>query len=246
VARLVDSVWDLEAARRQTSLRSAAQTWPPNRRVLALSIFRSAAPNLLAETRAELEGSRHEVCLQSMEIGGGGKFENLNRMLEQTPADGRDWLLMIDDDVRLPAGFLDTFLFLAERFDLAIAQPAHRRYSHAAWKVTRRRPASLVRETAFVEIGPVVAFHARAFASLLPFPPLKAGWGLDNHWSALARQRGWRIGVVDATPVEHALRPVAASYDHSDAVAEARTFLAGRPYVGRSEAGRTLVTHRRW
>ncbi|HWD64100.1 MAG TPA: hypothetical protein VG405_02925 [Solirubrobacteraceae bacterium] len=246
VARLVDSVWDLEAGRRQTALGNAAQTWPPTRRVLALSIFRPEAPNLLADARAELQSSRHDVQLESMEIGRGGKFENLNRMLEQTPADGRDWLLMMDDDVRLPAGFLDTFLFLAERFNLAITQPAHRRYSHAAWKVTRRHPASLVRETAFVEIGPVVAFHARTFASLLPFPPLKAGWGLDNHWSALARQRGWPIGVVDATPVEHVLRPVAASYDQGEAVAEARTFLADRPYVGRSEAGRTLVTHRRW
>ena len=61
----------------------------------------------------------------------------------------------IDDDVALPRGFLDAFVFLAERFDLAMAQPAHRWRSHAAWNVTRRRPFSLVRETSFVEIGPV-------------------------------------------------------------------------------------------
>jgi hypothetical protein len=211
-----------------------------------LSIFRSDAPNLLAEARAELGRSRHAVHVESMAMGGGGKFENLNRMLERVPAEHHDWLLLIDDDVRLPEHFLDVFLFLVERFDLSMAQPAHRRYSHAAWTVTRRRPGSLVRETAFVEIGPVVALHARTFATLLPFPGLRAGWGLDNHWAALAGQRGWHMGVVDATPVEHALRPVAASYDQSGAVAEARAFLADRPYIRRTEAGRTLATHRRW
>ena len=33
---------------------------------------------------------------------------------------------MVDDDVVLPRGFLDRFLFLAERFGLQLAQPAHR------------------------------------------------------------------------------------------------------------------------
>lgn len=246
LARLGDARLDLALARQQAALRRAARRWPPRRRVLALSIFRGDVPNLMATERQELEDSRHEVQFEATEVGGAGKFENLNRMLKSFPAAERDWLIVLDDDVRLPRGFLDTFLFLAERFDLAIAQPAHRRYSHAAWPVTRRQPRSLVRETAFVEIGPVVAFQARTFSVLLPFPALKAGWGLDNHWSAVAADRGWRIGVVDATPVEHVLRRVAASYDHSGAVAEARAFLADRPYVRSTEANRTLVTHRRW
>ncbi len=246
LARLTDAALDLSEARRRAAIRRAARDWPPQRRVLALSIFRSEVPNLMAQTRQELERSRHQVQFEATEVGGAGKFENLNRLLTSFPVDGRDWLIVLDDDVRLPVGFLDSFLFLAERFDLAITQPAHRRYSHAAWSVTRRRARSVVRETAFVEIGPVVAFRARTFETLLPFPPLTAGWGLDNHWSALAADRGWRIGVVDATPVEHALRPVAASYDHSDAVSEARSFLADRPYVPAPEARRTLVTHRHW
>lgn len=246
LARLTDATIDLSQSRQRAALRRAAERWPPRRRVLVLTIFRPDVPNLEAEARRELGGSRHEVRFEAVEVGGAGKFENLNRMLDRSPVTDGDWLLVLDDDVRLPSGFLDNFLFLAERFDLAIAQPAHRSYSHAAWSVTRRRPRSVVRETAFVEIGPVVAFQARTFSTLLPFPPLKAGWGLDNHWSALAAERGWRIGVIDATAVEHALRPVAASYDRSDAVAEAREFLADRPYVRAAEAQRTLITHRHW
>jgi hypothetical protein len=137
-------------------------------------------------------------------------------------------------------------VFLAERFDLAMAQPAHRWRSHAAWNVTRRRPFSLVRETAFVEIGPLCALRSDTFHTLLPFPPLRFGWGLDAHWSALARSRGWRQGVIDATPIQHGLRRIASSYDPFDAVDEGRQFLADRPYTPAAQANRTLVTHRSW
>ena len=215
------------------------------RRVLVLAIERTDVPNLLAQAKLELQRSHHEVTFASTPVGTRGKFENLNALLEKHPAQGHDWLLAIDDDVALPPHFLDTFLFLAERFGLQMAQPAHRARSHAAFQVTRSRATSLVRESAFVEIGPVVAFGAQTFDVLLPFPPLRVGWGLDLHWGAVARAHGWRLGIVDATPIQHHMRPVAASYDPSGAIAEARSFLAERPYVKASEAQRTLVTHRR-
>lgn len=227
-------------------LARAARHAPPRRRVLAIGVEREDRPNLMGAARAELARSRHDVELATCGVGGRGKFENLNALVDAHPLDGRDWLLVLDDDVALPHGFLDAFLFLAERFDLRLAQPAHRRRSHAAWRVTRRRGGSVARETGFVEIGPVCAFHRSTFETLLPFPALRAGWGLDSHWAALARERGWRIGVVDATPIRHALRPIADDYRHADAMAEGRAFLAGRPYVTAQEAQRTLAAHRRW
>jgi hypothetical protein len=226
-------------------LRRAAADWP-RRRVLVLAIEREDAPNILAAARAELFASRHDVEFESIVTGGRGKFENLNLLLARRPADGFDWLLVVDDDVALPRGFLDDFVFLAERFDLAMAQPAHRWRSHAAWNVTRRRPFSLVRETLFVEIGPLCALRAQTFETLLPFPSLRFGWGLDAHWSALAQARGWRQGVIDATPIQHGLRRIASSYDPADAIEEGRQFLAERPYTPATEANRTLVTHRNW
>ncbi|MDQ6745787.1 MAG: hypothetical protein M3Z27_07235 [Actinomycetota bacterium] len=226
-------------------LRRSARGLPP-RRVLVLAIERTDAPNLLAAAREELLRSRHDVDFLSTDVARRGKFENLNGMLAQREVQGYDWLLALDDDVTLPVGFLDGFLFLAERFDLQLAQPAHRHRSHAAWQVTRRRRGSVVRESAFVEIGPVFAFHRCTFDTLLPFPPLRTGWGLDLHWSAVARARGWRLGIVDATPIGHGLRPVAGSYDRGTAIAEARAFLADRSYVRAAEAQRTLRTHRRW
>jgi hypothetical protein len=227
-------------------LRRAAREAPPRRRVLAIGVEREDVPGLMPALRAELGRSRHDVEVATRPVGGAGKFENLNALLADHSPEDRDWLLVVDDDVALPRGFLDAFLFLAERWDLRLAQPAHRRRSHAAWAVTRRRAGSVVRETGFVEIGPVCAFHASTFETLLPFPPLRAGWGLDAHWAALARERDWPIGVVDATPIRHAMRPIADGYRRADAVAEARAFLAERPYVTSAEAQRTLATHRRW
>ncbi|HEY2768929.1 MAG TPA: hypothetical protein VGI87_00045 [Solirubrobacteraceae bacterium] len=244
VSDLVADTRGLARLQRPRLRRAAAAL--PRRRLLALALERPDVPNLLAAARQELLRSRHDVRFVSAPVGDRGKFENLNELLRSQSADGYDWLLVIDDDVALPRGFLDMFLFLAERFELRLAQPAHRSRSHAAWKVTRRRAGSVVRETAFVEIGPVTAFHRTTFDALLPFPGLRVGWGLDAHWAAIARERGWRIGVIDATPVLHNLRPVAASYGHAVAIAEAREFLGDRPYVKAAEAQRTLVEHRSW
>ncbi len=231
------------ATLRPARLRRAARAWP-QRRVLALAVERADRQNLLAAEREELLRSRHEVHFAATDVGGRGKFENLNMLLGENPPDGYDWLLVLDDDVALPHGFLDAFVFLAERFGLQLAQPAHRQRSHAAWDVTRRRAFSVVRETGFVEIGPVFAFHRQTFGALLPFPQLKAGWGLDAHWSALALERGWRLGVIDAIAIGHDLRAVAVEYDRDAAIAEATRFLAGRPYTKAVDAQRTRVTHR--
>jgi GT2 family glycosyltransferase len=253
--RLLDEAIDALdlAGGRRLRLARAARRSPPRRRVLVLGVERPERRVLAQAIRDELLRSRHDVELRIGPPGELGKFENLNRLLDagDAPAGGapildRDWLLVIDDDVELPHGFLDRMLFLCERFSLDLAQPAHRLSSHAAWAVTRRQPGSLVRETPFVEIGPVTAFARSTFPTLLPFPPLRMGWGLDLHWAALAREHSWRCGVIDALPVGHTVAPAADAYSREAAVAEARTFLAEHPYVRASEAQHTLATHRRW
>jgi GT2 family glycosyltransferase len=234
------------ASGRRLRLALAARRSPPLRRVLVLGVVRPERRALAEAIRAELARSRHDVDMRTRPPQGLGKFENLNQLLAEHPPDDPDWLLVVDDDVLLPRGFLDRFLFLCERFSLVLAQPAHRLHSHAAWPVTRRRRGSVVRETGFVEIGPVTAFARSSFQTLLPFPALRMGWGLDVHWAALARERGWRCGVVDAVSIIHRAAPAAADYPRAEAVAEARTFLAERPYLSAREAQRVLTTHSRW
>jgi GT2 family glycosyltransferase len=237
--------WEVASGQR-SRLRRAARAEPPRRRVLVLGVVRAERSRIAARAHAELERSRHAVEIHTCEPAGRGKFENLNLLLAAHPPDQHDWLLIVDDDVELPRGFLDRLLFLCERFQLQLAQPAHRLNSHAAWQQTRRRRRSVVRETPFVEIGPVTAFAAATFSTLLPFPRLRMGWGLDMHWAALARSLGWRCGVIDAVPVRHRAAPAADAYSREQAIAEAREFLAERPYLSAAETRRTLTTHRRW
>jgi hypothetical protein len=228
------------------------------RRVVVAGVYRPGS--LLPQALERLRSKRHEVrfALGALESAEpllaqhtvaerleGGKFENLNRILEAAPAEDADWVLVVDDDVRVGARFLDRFLAVCERFGLDLAQPAQTLRSHSAWRVTRRRPASLVRETRFVEIGPLTAFGARAAPELLPFPELRYGWGLDLHWAALAAERGWRLGVVDATPVRHESATVGSAYPREEAEAEAVRFLADRRHLPAAQAGEVVAVHRR-
>jgi GT2 family glycosyltransferase len=267
---LVDRLLDAREllSTRRARLDRAARRRPARRRVLVLGIARPEHSVTSAAIRAELARSRHDVELRFEPPGDAGKFENLNRLLAggQTGGDlaglpgdpaglpgnpaglpDHDWLLVIDDDIVLPRGFLDRLLFLAERFELDLVQPAHRARSHAAWRVTRRRAGAIAHETRFVEIGPVTAFARGTFSTLLPFPSsLRMGWGLDLHWAALAREHGWRCGVLDAVAIAHTLAPAAEAYSRAAAIAEARGFLAGHPYLSAREAQQILSIHRHW
>lgn len=231
----------------------------PDRGVLVLSIYRPPAERLRV-ARRELEGSRHSLRTALASTGQaseplrdatlltgltGGKFPNLNRLWAASGSERADWTLVVDDDVSLPPRFLDRMLGVCEHFDLALAQPAQSLMSHAAWSMTRRRPGLLLRETRFVEIGPVTLFRRDAATELLPFPDLRFGWGLDLHWAALGERRGWRLGVVDALPVRHEDTPVASSYPYAEAIAEAQEFLSGRPYLSREVAARVVARHAR-
>lgn len=230
--RLADRALDALAAPQRLRLRRAAGRAGRERRVLVVGAHRTPR-------RLELPGA--DVDLRAPQ---GGKFDTLNAILADHDLDAYDWLLVIDDDVELPRSFLDGFLHVAERLGLRLAQPAQTLASHAAWPVVRRRARSVARETTFVEIGPVTAFHRDTFATLLPFPDLRMAWGLDLHWAALARERGWRLGIVDLLPVRHELAPVASDYPRDEAIGEARAFLADRPYLRRDEIN-TLAVHRR-
>jgi hypothetical protein len=249
----------LWARRVPARLDRAARTAPVGE-VQVLGLYSESYGGLMERAVDELSRSRHDVrfalgaldapsrALASKTLGegmrGAGKFENLNALLREAGPSTAEWIIVLDDDVELPSRFLDRFLVLAERFGLQLAQPAIRRDSHAAWAVCRRERGTILRETRLVEIGPVTAFHRSVAPALLPFPALRMGWGLDLHWGALARERGWRLGVVDAVPVGHRARETASGYDREAAVEELRGFLAGRPHIDRREALTVLERHR--
>jgi hypothetical protein len=261
VAAARDLADDAAAWLRLTPARvAAAARRAPRRRVHVVGVYAPDGADNMAASVAELRRSRHEltVALGALgprstalaadtvldELAGRGKFENLNALLAAAPPRDADWVLALDDDAELPRDFLDRFLACAERFELQLAQPALRHASHAAWSVVRRARWSVARRTRLVEIGPVTAFHSSVADELLPFPDLRMGWGLDSHWGGLALERGWRLGIVDATPVRHRVRRTASGYDRDAAVAELADFLRDRPHIDRATALQVVERYR--
>jgi len=133
-----DLALDVLALPGRVRLARAARREPPTRNVLVLSVVRPHHANNHAAAMSELRRSRHTITAAQCGPGELGRFQNINLMLAAAPLGECDWLLLLDDDVVLPRGFLDGFVNQAERHDLRLAQPAHRLRSHAGWRVTRR------------------------------------------------------------------------------------------------------------
>ncbi len=214
------------------ALRAAATC--PKRRIHIAAVDVPARRGDLDRLLARLSETRHQVTTSIAPIGSRGKFENLNLALSEIDLGSIDWLILTDDDIDIPANFLDLFIYLSEATSLVASMPAHRFHSHAAFAVTQRSWNSLVRTTRYVETGPLTAFRSPMFPHVLPFPVTRWSWGIDLLWSSIAQENGWPIGIIDATPVEH-LRPVSMSYDRNDAASEAMDFLSARSVVPRAQ-----------
>jgi hypothetical protein len=125
-------------------------------------------------------------------------------------------------------------------FDLS--QPTHARGSYRSHDITKQERRNSVRETTFVEIGPVLIISPRIRPRLLPFPEEGMGWGVELEWSAL-RQDGFRLGMLDCVPMLH-LDPPAAAYDRAREDATVALHLRAHGFSSYVEAQRTLRRRR--
>jgi hypothetical protein len=227
----------------------AANRTPP-RNLLVVGIYKPEGAAEMAAAISAMRRSRHWVRVALGATGAtdpaladdtvaewmeGGKFTNVNRLLDAAGLEDAEWVVIIDDDVRLPKRFCDRLIAVAESARLDLAQPAQSRRSDAAWQIVRRRPY-LLRITNFVEIGPLTLMSREVTEALTPFPEDGMGWGLDLHWGALGRERGWRLAVIDALALRHESRPPAIGYDRDAAMAAARAYLERNSFVTREEA----------
>ncbi len=223
VARVFDMLFDMRIVGRLASVRRRSRG-SPARRVLLASVEVPGRGSELRALVASFRRSRHSVSVCIAALGDRGKFENIDAVLAGQELGSFDWLIVTDDDVRLPADFLDTFLFVAEAAGLKIAQPAHRCRSYTSFIFNYRKWNCLGRRTGYVEDGPVTAFHRDVFPLVLPFPALRWAWATDLVFCETARRHGVPIGIVDCAAIEH-LKPIAHDYRADLAVAEARDYL---------------------
>lgn len=178
-------------------------------------------------------------------IGPGTRPELLNR-LERCVAGGEGGiegvLLVCDDDVRIAPRHARLFLRLMRAAELDVAQPGHLFRSYTSWSYVRRRLFTLVRLTAFVEQGPLLALSERGVARCFPLrEDVGMGWGLEADWAMFAKQ-GLRLGIVDAVGMRH-LNPVSDAYDRPTAEFAARRALGD---AGFDSFGALQVTLARW
>ena len=170
------------------------------------------------------------------------QFYLINEILTDVAA--FDYLIVCDDDVGLPAGFTDKYLGCVERLDLSLSQPARTPDSSIGHSITARMPGLRGRVTRFVEIGPVFCIQRRAFHCILPFDQrTRMGWGLDLVWPKLMEMNGLRMGIIDATPVSHTIRPDTRYYSHDAALKERDELLRTTPHLSFSEAYAVLETY---
>ena len=223
LGRATDFLFDARL-RLQSRQLKAARLALPVRRVLVTSVEVPGREADLQGVVDRLRRTRHDVSLAMAPMGERGKFHNINLALAKSDLAAVDWLIVTDDDVDLPDDFLDTLLAVGEHAKLKLSMPAHRFRSHSTFLITQRVWGSLVRQTNFVEIGPLTVIRREGFEALVPFPPSRWAYGIDLLWAEICRRRGWRMGVVDAVPITH-LKPVGGSYSADEAIKEGRDLL---------------------
>jgi len=165
--------------------------------------------------------------------GPGLRIVLLNRLAASLAAEDR-WLIVGDDDVRMPRGQLNLWLRTAMYAQLDLSQPTHLARSNASWQVNRQRLVDYVRIGRWVEAGPLLAFSPIAREIFLPMPEeLGMGWGVEAIWAS-GVDRGMRFGIVDAVGMRH-LGQVASQYARSEQEAMSLRVLGQLGYASFSE-----------
>ena len=230
------------------------------RRALVLGIYLADKPNTAEHVAATLARS-HDLEVRQRWVALGGepadgvlgsvtaltvteptpKYALLNRLLSEEDLASYEFVVITDDDIVLPAGFLDLFLGVQAGVGFDLAQPARTVNSYVDHPIVLQQRGVIARRTLFVEIGPVVSFGHEIFDLAFPFDETNPmGWGFENVWSYLLRERGKSEGIVDAVPVDHSIRQAVAHYKWADAVAARERYLAANPHVPLDECFRIL------
>ena len=165
------------------------------------------------------------------------KFTLINYLLASNAWRLYDFVVISDDDIALPDGFLDRYLTIQRECGFALAQPARAHGSYVDHPITEQVDDLRARETRFVEIGPLFSVTRDFMPTIAPFDEsAPMGWGLDSVWPVIAARHGNRLGIVDETPVEHSMRKPVSSYDYDTTYAQMCLFLERHPHLKKEDS----------
>lgn len=190
-----------------------------------------------------LDGVHPALASATLGEGPGGRFDLLNRLAAEVES---PYIVVADDDVRIMAQSLAVLVAITAHFFLDLCQPAHGLRSIHGHRITMRRPLSVLRETNFVDIGPILVIGPRFRERIVPFPPgLNMGWAVELDWMELCEHDGARLGIVDAVPIRH-IGAIAGHYDATGEKARVKARLAQRGAARFDEVWRVYKTVRPW
>jgi hypothetical protein len=172
------------------------------------------------------------------------KFTVLNRLLDSENLGAHEFVLVCDDDISFPPGFLDTYLDLVLRYDFSLAQPARTLNSYIDHYFVAQMEGIEARRTRFVEIGPFFSIRRDAYNHILPFDESSPmGWGYDFFWPCVIEESGLKMGIIDATPVEHRMRKPVENYNYDHTRRMMEEFLSDKKYLSLNEAFRIMESY---
>jgi len=160
------------------------------------------------------------------------KFVLMNELLSQKNLSEYEYIIIADDDIILPYGFLDEFLHLQSKYEFVLAQPARTTNSYIDHPIVMQQRGVIARQTKFVEIGPLFSVHNSIYDFIFPFDTISPmGWGYENYWSYELSRRGYKMGIIDNTPVDHSIRKPVKNYEWSEADRQRRIYLQKYPHL---------------
>ena len=160
------------------------------------------------------------------------RFVLLNRLLSECSLERYAYLLVCEAAIALPPDFVDRYLELVDRHDLALAQPVRSNGSHIDHAIVEQLDCLDAQRTRFVECGPIFSISRPAHPILKPFDEASPmGCGYDLVWPVILEAAGLRLGIVDATPVTHDLPKPASRKGHAGESMAREAYLAAHPHL---------------
>jgi len=207
--------------------------------ILIVGIYLSDIPNTQEHLAGVFGASQeHEVEQRWMEMTEATKepkYPALNRLLKDV--EKFDFVVVTDDDTNLAEGWLDSYIAVQKQLGFALAQPAHLPGSIHTYPINSRHDDLLGRETRFVEIGPLFSVARVAYPHIFPFDKgAEQGWGLDLIWPYRLKEEHLKLGVIDAYPIMHNMRPQGLTYSYDLAHIDRSELLQDEPHLPVHEA----------
>ncbi len=215
-------------------------------KILVLGVATDAHATLRTSIETELyRSTEHHVEQHWQYTREPKKFIHFNVMHAMAAAWLPDYVLFVDDDIVMPAGFLDTYIKEVRYYNFALAQPARSRRSTGSHPFVFEQPEYVARQTRFVECGPVFSMDRAAQEILLPFDNRHSGMGggRDFVWPYMLECYGLKLGIIDSVPIDHTFRPDGMTYDRSKTNAAMRDYLQQTPHIAPKDAMVNVETY---